>query len=694
MDTMSRLHLILAFHNHQPVGNFDHVLEEAYEKSYLPFLETLLRFPRLKVVLHYSGFLLSWMQKRHPEAIEIIRSLVKAKRAEILSGGFYEPILSVLPERDRHSQITGMNQYLRKQLGYTPRGMWLAERVWEPQMPKCISAAGIDYISLDDYHFKLTGLEEGDLLGYYVTEEEGHTLSIFPGSELLRYLIPFRSVDEVISYFREISMRGGNPLLTMADDGEKFGVWPNTHKHCYEDGWLDSFLSALEKNSDWIETTTFSEYHTRFLPAGRVYLPTASYREMGEWTLPSEAGIEYEHILGELEKLVGARAKQFLRGGIWRSFMVKYPESNHIQKRMTMISGKVLEAIGKDGRRGKEAERELWMGQCNDAYWHGVFGGLYLPHLRSALFRHLIRAETLAEEVLGKDTVLDQADFDCDGFDDIVLSTRNLTLVATECNGSLTELSLKKQSVNVLDILSRRPEGYHAKIVKASENASDTTKTIHEQLVVKEAGLHNYLIYDAYRRASLLDHFFPAGTKLEQVINAGHEELGDFIGKRYDLKHARKGKGTVIGLSADGMAGQGRMRIEKSVEVGKEGSLAVDYLLKGAFSGLFAVEMNFSLLGSPHAMICSGKQILSVRQPEAHAQVKRFSVEDKFLNLSLQFSFPEPVMLWHHPVETISLSEQGIERLYQGTAFLFVVPLDIKEKKKISFALHFGEAAS
>lgn len=691
---MSKLHLILAVHNHQPVGNFDHVLEEAYDRAYLPFLETLLRYPRLKVVLHYSGNLLSWIRKRHPEAFGIMRSLIREQRVEMLSGGMYEPILPVLPEQDQAGQIAELNRYIGRHLGFSPKGMWLAERVWEPQLPKCISAAGMDYLPLDDYHFRLTGLEEGDLFGYYLTEEDGCRLSIFPGSEKLRYAIPFRMVDEVISYFRDVHMLGGNPLLTMADDGEKFGVWPGTFRHCYEEGWLDRFFSALEQNSDWIETTTFSDYHKRFPPAGRVYLPAASYREMGEWTLPSEAGIEHEYLLGELGKIAGERSRQFLRGGIWRSFMVKYPESNHLQKRMSMVSRKVRAAVQKDEKKGKEAKTELWKSQCNDAYWHGIFGGLYLPHLRSALYRHLIRAEAIAEEILGRRTAADCSDFDCDGFDDIVFGTRHLTLVATERGGSLTELSLRKQAVNILDILSRRPEAYHAKIVQTAESIPDHTKTIHEQIMVKEEGLRDYLIYDAHRRSSLLDHFFPEGTTVGDVRRSACEELGDFIGKRYAMKHSGKGKNAVLAWTGEGMVRGYPVKIEKTVRAGDGAALQVAYALKGSFSGVFAIEMNISLLGSPHAMVRSGGQILSIRQTETHAQIREFSLEDKFLGLSLQFVFREPVDLWHHPVETISLSEQGVERLYQGTAFLFAVPLEMKGTKKISFALNIGEVAS
>lgn len=688
---MSKLYLVLAFHNHQPVGNLDDVIDEAHHKAYRPFLETLLKHPSLKAVLHYSGHLLSWIQERYPESIEIIKSMVRTGRVEMLSGGYYEPVLPVLPERDGLAQISELSGYLRKKLGCTPRGIWLAERVWEPHLPGLIAKAGLDYLALDDYHFKLTGLEEGDLLGYYITEDEGHAVSVFPGSEKLRYFIPFGTVDETISYFREIYMRGGNPLLTLADDGEKFGVWPSTHKHCFTDGWLDSFFSALEKNSEWIETTTFSEYHAEFRPLGRVYLPSASYHEMGEWSLPSEKTLEYVYAREELAKIMGEKAKYLLRGGIWRSFMVKYPEANHLHKRMFMISDNVSKAFGKDSKKGRKSQRELWKGQCNDGYWHGIFGGLYLPHLRSSLYRHLIGAQVLAADILKENTQIKSGDFDCDGFDDIVAATNDMTVIASGRGGSLTELSLHKKMVNILDCLSRRPEAYHSKLTGASLSASETAGAVHNPLSVKEDGLAQYLVYDEHRRASLLDHFVSRDTRIEDFQKAAFEEMGDFIDGTYDIGNSRKGKSVVMTLSRQGMVEDNVVSIRKSIMIKGTRHARIDYAVEGAVSALFAVEMNISLLGSPDGLIRIGSTSMKMGSMAAHQNIHSFMIEDKFLNLGITFDFSNDMNIWHYPVETISLSEQGIERIYQGTAFLFVpnmVPYKITE---FSCSLNFGE---
>ncbi|MFH1014924.1 MAG: alpha-amylase/4-alpha-glucanotransferase domain-containing protein, partial [Nitrospirota bacterium] len=602
---------------------------------------------------------------------------------------------------------------IKDTFGYTPRGMWLAERVWEPHMPKCISKAGIEYLPVDDYHFKLAGVNDRDLLGYHVTEENGFMVKVFPGSEELRYSIPFKDVDNVMSYLKEVSMTGGSPLLTLADDGEKFGVWPETFSHCYKNGWLENFFSALEKNSDWLKTTTFSEYQERFYPVGMVYLPAASYREMGEWALPPDGALDYEYALNELKGLFGDRAKSFLRGGTWRSFFAKYPESNHIHKRMLQISRKVHKALkGFKGQRvqGLKVKKtahhalritrhkllhELWKGQCNDAYWHGIFGGIYLPHLRSSLYRHLLNAESMAEEVLKGQRVkefIEEGDLDCDGFRDICISKGDITAFFTEDSGALIELSSKGKQVNVLDVLTRRPEAYHFRISETSQNDSGELKTIHdpERLGAKESGLMDYLIYDNYRRASLLDHFFDYNIRLDKLMRSEYDEKGDFIGSPYLLERINARQALSIKLSREGLASGNKVKIDKSVLFRKSG-IRVDYLIEGRYSGIFATEFNLSFLGSLYPSIHAGGKALFMKDKGEHSGVRSFYIKDEFLNMKLKFSFDEKVDVWHYPIETVSLSEGGVERLYQGTAFLFMKKIDFNSNKRLGFNVSFGE---
>jgi alpha-amylase len=177
----------LVLHNHQPVGNFDGVFEQAYQDSYLPFLDVFESYPDLRIGLHTSGSLMEWLDAHHPEYVDRLAALVASGRVEIIGGAFYEPILTMIPSRDRVGQITAYTRWLRDRLGAKITGLWTPERVWEQSLVSDLAQAGIRYTMLDDFHFKSAGLSDHELTGPYLTEDSGHLITVFPGSERLRY---------------------------------------------------------------------------------------------------------------------------------------------------------------------------------------------------------------------------------------------------------------------------------------------------------------------------------------------------------------------------------------------------------------------------------------------------------------------------------------------------------------------------
>jgi len=193
------LRLILALHNHQPIGNFDGVFEQSYQESYRPFLDVISDYPDIPFALHTSGSLLEWLEVHRPEYVERLRGLVDRGQTEIIGGAYFEPILANIPRRDRIGQIRSFTDHLEAVFQTTVRGMWMPERVWEQAFAGDLTAAGIRYTILDDHHFKCGGLTSDRLMGYYVTEDEGRLLSVLPGSERLRYLIPFQDPNDTIS---------------------------------------------------------------------------------------------------------------------------------------------------------------------------------------------------------------------------------------------------------------------------------------------------------------------------------------------------------------------------------------------------------------------------------------------------------------------------------------------------------------
>jgi len=704
---MPKVQFIFAIHNHQPVGNFDFVAEEAYQKAYLPFLTVLERHPAIKVVLHYTGILYRYFEQHHPEFMDRLKGLVAHGRVEILSGGFYEPILVVLPDEDKVGQIRALSDFIRKELGYDPKGMWLAERVWEPHLPKPIAAAGIDHVVVDDFHFKMAGLRDDELDGYYLTEEQEGLIRVFPGSEKLRYLIPFHKPEETIELLSTLRSPLRNRLAVMADDGEKFGVWPETYRSVYEEGWLERFFTLLEQNSDWLETTTFSGYGEKELSRGRIYLPTASYMEMGEWSLPTRAMIEYNEALRrskespEFEKL-----RPFIKGGIWRNFLAKYSESNHMQKRMVMVSRKVHEALGPAGSKKSAAASRmhdhLYQAQCNDPYWHGVFGGLYLPHLRSAVYEHLIQAEFLADRVLkkqgtggrgqGKKTKtappaswieIERGDFDQDGNEEVMLNSGLLNLFMDPAEGGrLTELDWKPRSFNLTNTLTRRREGYHDKVALATSKETSGTKTIHDRIVAKEEGLQYHLQYDWYTRGSLLDHFLGSGVDLASFMKSEYYEAGDFILGAYRMKSRMQKDAAVLSLEREGNVEGLSVRVGKEVLLRASApGFTVRYGITNKsgeeLNTTFGSEFNFSLLAgnAPDRYYDIPGHTLEKRNLASFGEtnnVQQVSLVDEWLRIKLTLRFAQPAVLWRAPVETVSQSEAGFERVYQSS---LVMPL-------------------
>ena len=298
---------------------------------------------------------------------------------------------------------------------------------------------------------KNAGLGEADLTGYYLTEDDGHILKIFPGSEQLRYLIPFQDPHETIGYLRGLSEKHPGCVAVFGDDGEKFGTWPR-----YQAGMSTKTAgSAVSLKRFRITKTGFTRTHlseaaSETTSCGRIYLPEGSYREMTEWALPVERQLTFDHLVHSLEGDDRWPAiKQFVRGGYWRNFKVKYAETNIMYSRMMMVSRRLHQTIlsGTDNDLIDSAERELYRGQCNCSYWHGAFGGTYLPHLRNAIYNHLIAADNLIDRAVGKPAAWVDAtanDYNFDGRSEVLLANdRLIGLIAPAEGGQIYELDVR-----------------------------------------------------------------------------------------------------------------------------------------------------------------------------------------------------------------------------------------------------------
>ncbi len=667
-------------HCHQPVGNFDSVFEMACEKAYGPYVEEYLRTGRFPVSLHFSGPLLDWLSVHKHPLLGRLRDAARGCPVEFVGGGLFEPILAMLPRRDALGQLRGGSEQLDEFVGQRPRGAWITERVWEQNLASLLAEAGIEYACLDDSHFAHAGMDADRLGPYYLAEDQGRTLGIFPASERLRYLIPFGTVEQVIEELRRHRPAEGMSLVVYADDGEKFGLWPGTNKHVYADGWLARFHAALAAEGDWLEPVTLGTAFDRLAPSGLAYLGDDSYREMTEWVLPAGALAEYLRLSKEL---AGdgrfQRVKRFVRGGSWRAFKAKYAELARMYARMLQVSDQV-EALPAKSPAAARARRELYQAQCNCAWWHGVFGGLYLAHLRGAVWKHLLAAERLARAASRKKPAAVQfADFDLDASEDVrLLSDKLSAFVAPERGGHVFELDLVAADENLTDVLTRRYEAYHEDIKESlarGPGRNDGQISIHDLQRLGTAEHVDHLVYDREVRESLVDHLATGNWTVEDLWRAGFPDDDGFRSGSYEIVDGggagagagRKARaGASVTLTRTGpVRGAGILKLVKTVRIpdGRAGLSAAYRLTNQGSEPLeFALAVEFNL--NPDFKLPAGGK---GRGPEVtfyeNASALALPCPDRRLHGKL--SAPgAAAAAWQ--VKTVSQSESGYEIGIQG----------------------------
>jgi alpha-amylase len=712
--------LALVLHNHQPVGNFGWVIAEAYERAYEPLIAALERHRHVRLALHYSGPLLDWLGAERPAFLERVGRLVAEDRVELLGGGYYEPVLAALPERDRLAQLVRMADAIERIGGHRPRGAWLAERVWEPDLPVSLVDSGYRWTVLDDAHLRAASVDERRLWGTFMTDDQGRLLTVFASNKGLRYRMPFGTVDDTIAYLRDQATDEGGRLGLMGDDGEKFGSWPETFEHCWGTGrWMDRFFSALAENAAWLELVTPSEWAERERPIGRAYIPTSSYAEMGEWALPADESLAFETALvrAERDHLPEAR---WLRGGFWRNFQVKYREINELHKQMLRTSAKVarvdeLASGAYPQLRGavELARTELLQGQSNDCYWHGVFGGIYITHMRLATYAHLIAAEDLADAA-GRAAQLSvdeaaQTDTDLDGVAEILVTSPGQVVVVDPVHGAgIGSWDIRPVRHALAAVLRRRREAYHGRLLEADTTAAGPSNhgldgagagpeggsvpSIHDIVRAREPGLAAHLHYDAYERRGGLVHLLAPDTTATAFAEGRAEELGDAHDGAYDL--IRLGNDALV-LSREVRLKQAGavVRIEKRFTFDgsrRSPAITLDVTVEhagGAEVGAdLAIEWPLMMLGgggNPAAYYLIGGERTPHDGRGERSGITGLTSGNEFIGIELATSIHPAATVWWSPIETISNSEFGFERVYQGSALVAVWPIRLGPGERV-----------
>jgi alpha-amylase len=369
---------------------------------------------------------------------------------------------------------------------------------------------------------------------------------------------------------------------------------------------------------------------------------------------------------------------------------------------MLQLSGRIEQArqtTAEDPRARallNEAEERLLAGQCNDAYWHGVFGGLYAPHLRSALLRNLIRAESLLDKLA--DPKADRArfrvtreDFDADGRDEMLVEHSCYSMCAHPADGgTVSSLRFKPCDVELINSLMRRPEAYHDALRQAArsgQTAHEGPASIHEIMKSKGSHLEAMLRYDRYERRGFRSYIFPIHRQWQnfQSLELGEvEELASgaweaLTGSRepWILELRRR-----VNLGDHGLEWPIEARKSLSVQTANHNwqlecrsSIAAEAACPEPVA--LGLELVFNLLApnAPDRYFAAH----GVRRPLAFSgeiESDKLEIVDEWQRVRITLTGQPHCRWWLAPIETVSQSESGFESVYQGSAILAVWRID------------------
>jgi hypothetical protein len=406
-----RVSIVLGSHNHVPPGAGDEELEYIYAVRLKPFIQTLNQYPKIPAVLHYSGVLLNWLESNHPALSMVLGDLISRKQVEILGGGFYEPMMPLLPQTDKIGQIEMLTAHLRKKFGKRPQGCWIPDAAWEQHLVGVLNTCGMNYTFLEERHFVSAGLSGSGLYTPCISENQGKITTIFPLSAQLQ--LAFASHE------------AGSVLEGLLRD--------------YQPGGLHTvFLEQLYTADAGESPETIY---------GRFFEALSHFSSELEFTVP-----------GKYYKTLGRLNKAYFPGNPKWKFMIDYPESNGIYTKM-MFTHSLINQLRGDKSRKQNAREELWKAQgytlfCDTDTGLCDAGSIHQAPLRKAVYKALLGAEKICRTQGKFIPSLLAFDLDLDGCSEYLFQDRNINCYVKSTGASIFELDYLPKTWNYLDTFS------------------------------------------------------------------------------------------------------------------------------------------------------------------------------------------------------------------------------------------------
>jgi hypothetical protein len=407
----AKIKLILGSHAHVPYGSSKAEFENVYMNLMRPFVTSLYKYPCIQAVLHYSGVLLHWVERSHPELFMLINDMIARKQAEIVGGGFYEPMLPIIPLQDKIGQIELLTTYIRKQFGKRPQGCWIPGYAWEQGLVSPLASCGMSFTFLGRRQFILAGGNDAPC----ICEDQGKIITVFPVSQSLEEDLTGRNIFAVLKDLNSINNESGERIVSI------FPAKLNTGSGGSADWAWGIFFEELSNCENFVETAT----------PGRL--------------LKNLKGIQ---------KLCIPDSTRDADSVPPRRFVIVNPEAGGIYSKMIFTNVLINQFRG-DKSRKLSAHEELWKAQSSDLFCST--GQKLRSHLiRNAAYASLLRAEQVTRDKGKFVPSLVPFDFNLDGVEEWLFQDAKINCYVQSVGGGIFELDYQPKSWNYLDTCKGR----------------------------------------------------------------------------------------------------------------------------------------------------------------------------------------------------------------------------------------------
>ena len=426
--TAAKISLVLGSHAHVPYGSDTSEFEKAYAGLVRPFITGLYKYPNIQAALHYSGVLLHWIERSHPEMFMSIEDMVNRKQVEILGGGFYEPMLPIIPQQDKIGQIELLTTYLRKQFGKRPQGCWIPAFAWEQGLVSPLAACGMGFTFLSERQFSLEG--NGHPAGHIpgiptpcICEDQGKVITVFPVMQSLETALAGKSVTALLPPLLE------NYAKRQAEETEiTISIFPRKinaeQGESPESAWC-RFFDELSR----------CDYYAETVVPGKL---VKNLKNLHKRCFPDSS--DNPDVITS------------------RRFIIVHPEASGIYAKM-IFTNVLINQLRGDKSRKLSAHEEVWKAQDRTLFCKTGQEGVHNHTLRSAAYSALLRAEQVTREKTRASAFVSSLvpyDFNMDGAQEWLFQDQRINCYVQSIGGGIFEMDYLPKAWNYLDTCSGR----------------------------------------------------------------------------------------------------------------------------------------------------------------------------------------------------------------------------------------------